>query len=65
MDWKQRGDETFTTVEVVPTSFVNEGSYVVAVGLLKEGVRILSWLNTERFINGLRCQQGGRSNGGW
>ncbi|MCW6158482.1 MAG: Zn-ribbon domain-containing OB-fold protein [Thermoplasmatales archaeon] len=39
--------ETFTTVEVVPTSFVNEGSYVVAIGLLKEGVRILSWLNTQ------------------
>jgi uncharacterized OB-fold protein len=37
--------ETFTIVEVTPTSFVTEGSYIVAVGLLKEGVRILSWLN--------------------
>ncbi|MCL4333407.1 MAG: Zn-ribbon domain-containing OB-fold protein [Candidatus Thermoplasmatota archaeon] len=38
--------ETFTVVEITPTSFVGEGSYVVAVGLLKEGVRVLSWLNS-------------------
>ncbi len=37
--------ETFSIVEVTPTSFTSEGSYVVAVGLLREGVRVLSWLN--------------------
>ena len=37
--------ETFTTVEVVPTSFAGEGRYVVAVGKLEEGINVLSWLN--------------------
>lgn len=37
--------ETYTTVEVSPTSFSNQGSYIVAIGLLREGVRVLSWLN--------------------
>jgi uncharacterized OB-fold protein len=39
--------ETFTIVEVTPTSFSDKGSYVVAIGLLGEGIRILSWLNVE------------------
>ncbi|MGC8562014.1 MAG: Zn-ribbon domain-containing OB-fold protein [Thermoplasmata archaeon] len=39
--------ETFTTVEVVPTSFASEGRYVVAVGKLDEGINVLSWLNIE------------------
>lgn len=39
--------ETFTVIEVTPTSFTGEGNYVVAVGLLKEGVRVLSWLNVQ------------------
>jgi len=43
--------ETFTTVEVAPTSFASEGSYVVAVGLLNEGLRILSWLNIQDRAN--------------
>lgn len=37
--------ETFTVIEITPTSFSDEGSYVVVVGVLEEGVRILSWLN--------------------
>ena len=37
--------ETFTTVEVAPTSFAAEGKYVVAVGKLDEGINVLSWLN--------------------
>lgn len=39
--------ETYTIVEVAPTSFSDKGSYVVAIGLLDEGVRVLSWLNVE------------------
>jgi uncharacterized OB-fold protein len=39
--------ETFTIVNIPPTSFSNVGSYVVAIGLLKEGVRVLSWLNDD------------------
>ncbi len=50
MEWMDlEGDatlETFTVIEVAPTSFADRGSYVVAVGLLKEGVRVLAWLNT-------------------
>lgn len=49
MEWVDfKGDatlETFTVIEVVPTSFADKGSYVVAVGLLQEGVRVLAWLN--------------------
>lgn len=49
MEWIDfNGDatlETFTTVEVAPTSFATEGKYVVAVGKLDEGINVLSWLN--------------------
>ncbi len=51
MDWVDFSGnavlETFTTVEVAPTSFSGEGRYVVAIGLLEEGVRVLSWVNAE------------------
>jgi uncharacterized OB-fold protein len=36
--------ETFTHVVVRPTTFQQEKPYTVAIGRLKEGVRVLAWL---------------------
>jgi uncharacterized OB-fold protein len=36
--------ETFTHIVVRPTSFANHGTYTVAVAKMKEGVRVLAWL---------------------
>ena len=36
--------ETFTHVVVRPTSFQQEKPYTIAIGSLKEGVRVLAWL---------------------
>jgi uncharacterized OB-fold protein len=36
--------ETFTHVVVRPTSFQQNKPYTVAIGKLKEGVRVLAWL---------------------
>jgi len=36
--------ETFTHVVIRPTSFQQNKPYTVAIGLLKEGVRVLAWL---------------------
>ena len=36
--------ETFTHVVVRPTSFQQEKPYTIAIGTLKEGVRVLAWL---------------------
>jgi uncharacterized OB-fold protein len=36
--------ETFTHVVVRPTSFQQNKPYTVAIGRLKEGVRVLAWL---------------------
>ncbi|MDA8054224.1 MAG: Zn-ribbon domain-containing OB-fold protein [Thermoplasmatales archaeon] len=59
-DFKGRATlETYTTVEVAPTSFANVSGYVVAVGLLEEGVRVLSWLNArdrEKIKVGMRLE---------
>jgi len=35
---------TFTYVQVTPTSFVDSDPYVVAIGRLKEGLKVLAWL---------------------
>ncbi len=39
--------ETFSSIEIAPTSFQNEGKYIVAIGLLKEGVRALAWIDAK------------------
>ncbi|MBD6955889.1 MAG: 3-hydroxybutyryl-CoA epimerase [Aciduliprofundum sp.] len=39
--------ETFTVINVKPTSFSRYPDYVVAIGKMKEGVKVLSWLNIE------------------
>jgi uncharacterized OB-fold protein len=36
--------ETFTHIVVRPTSFANHGTYTVAVARMKEGARVLAWL---------------------
>ena len=35
---------SFTEVVVKPASFRDEGSYIVCIGRLKEGVKVLAWL---------------------
>ena len=48
MEWVELGNEatieTFTHVVVRPASFQHEKPYTVAIGRLKEGVRVLAWL---------------------
>jgi len=48
MRWVELGDEaeieTFTRVVVRPTSFCQYKPYTVAIGRLKEGVKVLAWL---------------------
>lgn len=48
MEWMELGNEaeieTFTHVVVRPTSFQQNKPYTVAIGKLKEGVRVLAWL---------------------
>lgn len=48
MQWVELGDEaeieTFTHVVVRPTSFCHYKPYTVAIGRLKEGVKVLAWL---------------------
>ncbi len=39
--------ETFTVINVKPTSFSKYPDYVVAIGKMKEGVNVLSWLNID------------------
>jgi len=48
MQWIELSDEaeieTFTHVVVRPTSFCQSKPYTVAIGRLKEGVKVLAWL---------------------
>lgn len=48
MEWVELSNEatieTFTHVVVRPTTFQPEKPYTVAIGRLKEGVRVLAWL---------------------
>jgi uncharacterized OB-fold protein len=39
--------ETYTIIETTPTSFQKYGRYVIAIGLLESGVRVLSWLRID------------------
>jgi uncharacterized OB-fold protein len=41
---KEAEIETFTHVVVRPTSFQQNKPYTIAIGRLKEGVRVLAWL---------------------
>jgi len=48
MEWIELSDEaeveTFTHVVIRPTSFQQNKPYTVAIGRLKEGVKVLAWL---------------------
>ncbi|MEM3577038.1 MAG: Zn-ribbon domain-containing OB-fold protein [Candidatus Bathyarchaeia archaeon] len=48
MEWTELSNEaeieTFTHVVVRPTSFQQNKPYTVAIGRLKEGVKVLAWL---------------------
>ncbi len=39
--------ETFTIIESTPASFQKYGKYAVAVGKMENGLRVLSWLETD------------------
>ncbi len=39
--------ETFTVIESTPVSFQKYGKYVVAIGKLENGLKVLSWLKTD------------------
>ncbi|MEM0097120.1 MAG: Zn-ribbon domain-containing OB-fold protein [Conexivisphaerales archaeon] len=41
--------ETYTIINVKPTSFLKYPDYVVVIGKLKEGVKVLSWLEIDDF----------------
>jgi hypothetical protein len=49
MEWIQLSDEAeieaFTYVVIRPTSFQQNKPYTVAIGKLKEGIRVLAWLS--------------------
>ena len=49
MEWIELSSEveveTFTHVVIRPTSFQQNKPYTVAIGKLKEGVKVLAWLN--------------------
>lgn len=49
LDWVELSSEaeieTFTHVVVRPTTFQQQKPYTVAIGRLKEGVKVLAWLN--------------------
>lgn len=48
MEWVELSNEatieTFTYVAVKPASFQHEEPYIIAIGRLKEGLRVLAWL---------------------
>jgi uncharacterized protein len=55
--------ETFTHVAVRPMSFKNHEPYTIAIGKLREGVRVLAWLNgfkTEEIKIGMRAKLVGK-----
>jgi uncharacterized OB-fold protein len=49
LDWVELSSEaeieTFTHVVIRPTTFQQQKPYTVAIGRLKEGVKVLAWLN--------------------
>jgi len=49
VEWIELGNEaeveTFTHIVVRPTTFQQYKPYTVAIGRVKEGVRVLAWLN--------------------
>jgi uncharacterized protein len=52
-DWVDLGTEaellTYTYVQVTPTSFVENDPYLVAIGRLKEGIKVLAWVEGSKL----------------
>jgi uncharacterized OB-fold protein len=62
-EWVDMGTDaellTFTYVIVTPTSFVESDPYVVAIGRLNEGLKILAWVegsSVEKLKPGMRLR---------
>jgi len=55
MEWvelsKEAEIETFTHIPVKPASFQSYDNYTIAIGRLKEGVRVLAWLTDTKLEN--------------
>ena len=47
-DWVELGREatlvTYTRVQITPASFAGDGPYVIAIGELRDGLKVLAWL---------------------
>lgn len=52
-EWVDLGTEaelvTYTYVQVTPTSFVANDPYLVAIGRLKEGIKVLAWVEGSKL----------------
>jgi len=62
-EWVDMGTDaeliTFTYVMVTPTSFVENDPYIVAIGRLKDGLKILAWVegsSVEELKPGMRLR---------
>jgi hypothetical protein len=53
MEWVELSNEaeieTFTHIPIKPASFQSYDDYTIAIGRLKEGVRVLAWLTGTRL----------------
>jgi uncharacterized OB-fold protein len=54
-EWIDLGSEvelvTFTHVQVTPTSFLNYDPYIVAIGKLPNGQKVLAWVEGVKIEN--------------
>ncbi len=62
-EWISMGTDaellTFTYVIVTPTSFVESDPYIVAIGRLNEGLKILAWVegsSIEKLAPGMKLR---------
>jgi hypothetical protein len=63
VDWVDLGTDaelvTFTQVQVTPTSFVDHDPYVVGIGRLSQGIKVLAWIegtSAEKLSPGLKLR---------
>ncbi len=70
VDWVDLGTDaelvTFTYVQVTPTSFVDHDPYVVGIGRLPQGVKVLAWIEgapLERLSPGMKLRLEARRTG--
>ncbi len=70
VEWVDMGTEaelvTFTLVQVTPTSFVENDPYVVGIGRLGQGLKVLAWIEgatPEKLSPGMKLRLEARSAG--